>query len=98
MAIDGTYKIIAKAPIGNQEGTLVFKVEGDVLTGAMTALGATLEIENGKVNGNDFEYTMKYKTPIGTTKTTVTGSVDGDKISGIFKALMMTMHFSGTRQ
>lgn len=97
MAIEGTYKIIAKAPVGNQEGTLVFKMEGDVLTGSMTALGATLVIEDGKVDGNAFECTMKYKTPMGTTKSNVTGIVDGDKITGSFKAMMMTMHFSGTR-
>jgi len=97
MAIDGTYKIVAKAPIGDQEGILVFKTEGNALTGSMMALGATLEFEEGKVEGNDFECKMIYKTPVGTTKSTVTGTVDGDNISGIFKAMMMKMNFSGTR-
>lgn len=97
MAIDGTYKIIAKAPVGNQDGILVYKVEGDVLRGSMTTGSTTIEFENGKVDGNNFEHTMKFKTPMGSTKTTVTGTVDGDNISGKFKAVMLTMSFSGTR-
>jgi hypothetical protein len=97
MAIDGTYKITAKAPLGNQEGILVYKTDGTVLTGTMTVFGTTYEIEDGKASGDNFEHLVRFKTPMGSTKTTVTGTVDGDTISGKFKAMMSTMLFSGTR-
>ncbi len=97
MAIDGTYKIIAKAPMGNQEGILIYKMEGDALTGSMTQGKNVFEFENGKFDGTHFEHVMKFKTPMGAIKTNVSGTLDGENISGTFKAMMTTMHFSGTR-
>ncbi|GHU85182.1 hypothetical protein FACS189473_3940 [Spirochaetia bacterium] len=97
MAIDGTYKIIAKAPMGNQDGTLVYKTEGGVLTGSITVFGTSYPIEDGKLEGTDFEYIVKFKNPMGSTKTTITGTVDGDTITGKMKAMMLTMNFSGTK-
>jgi hypothetical protein len=96
MAIDGTYKIIAKSPVGDQAGELLFRTENNVLTGYMTALGSKAEIENGKVDGDNFEFTVKFKTPMG-TKTTVTGSVEKNDITGQMKAMMTKIKFSGTR-
>lgn len=97
MAVDGTYKIIAKSPLGKQEGGFTYKTEGDVLTGTATAGGETVTVDGGKVNGDNFEHTMYMKTPVGKSKVKVKGTVEGDKISGTFKLLIGSMPFEGTR-
>ncbi|MDR3318417.1 MAG: hypothetical protein LBS99_03185 [Clostridiales bacterium] len=97
MAIEGTYNITVKSLVGKQAGTLVYKTEGDVLTGSMSWGKVIVTVENGKIDGDNFEWTMNYKTPMGVTKSTVTGIVDGDDVSGKFKAGLLTMPFSGAR-
>lgn len=97
MAIDGTYKVILKTAQGDLESILTYKTEGNVLTGSVTALGNSAEVENGKVDGNSFEHSMKMQSPMGKLKTNVTGTVDGDSISGKMKMLIGNMTYAGTR-
>jgi len=97
MAIDGTYNITVNSPMGKQEGSFTYKTDGSSLTGTATASGETVDIQDGKVSGNDFEHTMKMKTPMGKMKVNVKGTVDGDKISGTFKLPFGAMPFEGTR-
>jgi hypothetical protein len=48
-----------KAPDGNEYPlTYNFKVDGDKLTGTGESPQGTVDITNGKINGNDFTFTM----------------------------------------
>ncbi|MGI6216466.1 MAG: hypothetical protein ACOYIK_02520 [Coriobacteriales bacterium] len=96
--IDGTYNIKAKSPIGMQEGSFVFKTEGDALTGTANLMGSDATIENGAVDGDDFTFKLsQMDTPAGPMDFDVKGTVDGNDISGKIKCVMMTLKFSGGR-
>jgi hypothetical protein len=97
MSVAGTFAIVVDSPIGQQEGSLDYTVDGDVLTGSASALGETAEISDGKVDGNSFSHKIKTKTSMGKMKMQVSGTVDGDTISGEFKMTFGSMPFTGVR-
>ena len=64
--LNGKWMGSLKDPDGNDHQIhLVFKVDGDKLTGTAQAEGDPLNIEEGKVNGND--YSFKVTDPQGTS-------------------------------
>jgi hypothetical protein len=97
MAVDGMYDIIVKSLKGKQAGRLVFKTDGETLTGTSESGGETVELLEGVVNGNEFKFKVKQKTPIGRLSIKFKGSVDGDKISGKAKTPLGPAPFEGTR-
>ncbi|MBS1524494.1 MAG: hypothetical protein JST19_02530 [Bacteroidetes bacterium] len=55
--LSGKWKGSLKDPDGNDHPIhLVFKVDGDKLTGTAQADGPALDIQEGKVTGNDFAF------------------------------------------
>lgn len=55
--MSGKWKSSLKDPDGNDHPLhLVFKVDGDKLTGTAQADGPALDIQEGKVTGNDFSF------------------------------------------
>ncbi|MCR4431084.1 MAG: SDR family oxidoreductase [Tepidanaerobacteraceae bacterium] len=96
-SLEGTYKATIKTPMGDQEVVFSFHVKDTVLTGTVSALGNSFEIENGRatVDGFAFQYIMK--TPIGKAKVHVNGKLDGDKILCNLKTPMGSIPFEGIR-
>ena len=82
MAIDGTYNTTVQTPMGPQAGKLIFKTEGNTLTGVSEGMMGADPIQSGIVNGDEFEFMVETKTPMGPIKVTIKGKVEGDKISG----------------
>jgi hypothetical protein len=82
MAIDGTYEITTQTPMGAQAGKLVLKTDGDTVTGTMEGMMGADPIQNGKVNGDEFEGMVEAKSPMGPLKITVKCKVEGDTITG----------------
>ncbi len=95
--IDGTYAISAKTPMGHIEAEVTYKTKGSVLTGNASAFDTTVDIENGKCNGDAYEHTMRIKTESGAVNLKVKGKVTGDDISGTLKMSLVTARFSGKR-
>jgi hypothetical protein len=93
MALDGTYKIVTKTPMGDQNATLVLKTEGNTLTGTMEGM----EISEGKINGDEFSFKSEIKTPMGKMNVEITGKIDGDNISGSSKTMFGNAPFSGSK-
>ena len=93
MSLEGQYTVLVKTPTGNQEGAFDYKIEGDTLTGTATAMGATVPIADGKVDGDSFSHTMIIKKM--TVK--VNGAFDGDTIAGEFKIPLGKLKFTGKR-
>lgn len=98
MAIDGSYKIVSESQMGKTEAVLHFRTDGNVLTGTNEVMGQVLQIQNGKVDGNNFEFTEVMESPMGKTDFFFKGTVDGDKISGVIETSMgPPTSFTGTR-
>ena len=58
--IDGKWKGTREGQNGTIELNYTFKVEGDKLTGTYTTPRGDNQIEDGKVEGNKFSYTMSF--------------------------------------
>jgi len=97
MSFDGTYKFSAKSIAGTQEGTMIIKVVGDVLTGKFTAMGTDADILDGKLNGNDFSGRTEANSPMGKMKLTINGTFEGARVSGKMKAPFGSISFSGEK-
>ena len=97
MALDGIYEISVKSPIGTQEGKLVFKTDGSSLTGTSESAGETVDLLDGRANGNEFQFKVKQKTPVGRLKVTFIGSLEGVAVSGHVKTPLGKAQFNGKK-
>jgi len=97
VAIDGTWKIITKTPMGDQEATLVCASSGDELSGTMTGRAGESTINDGEVDGNDVSWSIDVTSPFPMT-IAFSGTIDGDTIAGKAKpGSFPATTFSGTR-
>src|SRR5438874_13681753 len=81
MAVDGSWNLSMQTPMGERKATLVASAQGGKLTGRQSGDGASTEIFDGSVNGNDVSWKISITNPMPLTlQFTVT--VDGDKMSG----------------
>ncbi len=59
-AIDGTWKGSRETPNGTMEFTYTFKVQSDSLTGTIKSQYGEVPLENGKVDGKKFSYSISF--------------------------------------
>lgn len=64
MSIDGTWKIIAKTPMGDQESTAVVATSGEALTGTVSSMFGSAPIEDGKIVGDTATWTLNLTAPL----------------------------------
>lgn len=98
MSVAGTYECVTKTPMGDQKSDVTIVVNGDTFTGTNTGQMGSMEMENGKVDGNKLTWTMKMTVPM---PMTLEGeaTVDGDTITGNVKAgAFGSFPLSGTRK
>jgi hypothetical protein len=83
--------------MGDQKSTLTVNVDGDTWTGTNSGAQGSLDVYEGKVDGNTLTWKMDMKVPMPMTLEG-TAIVDGDTITGSVKAGMFgSMPMSGTR-
>ena len=77
-AADVSGKWSGEVPSRGQTGTatFVFKVDGDKLTGTLTGAQGEVQLQDGKVAGND----ISFSTAGGNAKILFKGTVSGDEI------------------
>jgi len=98
MGVAGTYECVVKSPLGDQKSTMVVNVDGDTWSGTNSGAQGSVDITDGKIDGNTLTWSMKMTVPMPMTLEG-TATVDGDTISGSIKAGMFgSMPLSGTRQ
>ena len=98
MSVGGTYECITKTPMGDQKSDFTVVVDGDSFTGTNAGPMGSLDLENGKVNGNTLTWSMKMTVPM---PMTLEGeaTVEGDTITGTVKAgAFGAFPISGTRK
>lgn len=96
MAVDGTWKVAVKTPVGDQDVTLVFQTSGSTLTGTMSNGSGTVPIEDGKADGNNVSWRAHITVPL-PLSVECKGTVDGDTISGTASTSFGGSPFSGRR-
>ena len=96
MSVDGKWNISIKTPMGDQTGLLTLKQEGDALNGTMEQGGNTVEVQNGRVEGETLMWTVNVTSPM-PVQLDFNGKVDGDTIGGDVKlGAFGNSTFSGT--
>ncbi len=80
MSADGTWNLTMNTPMGPQPGTLTLTSNGDALTGSMSGPQGTVEIEDGKADGDNLSW--KVMAVQMNMKIEFTATVDGDKMTG----------------
>ncbi len=95
--VDGSYECITKSPMGDQKSTLTVKSDGDSWTGTNAGAMGSLDVKNGRVDGNELTWDMDMVVPMPMTLN-CRATVDGDQLSGTIKAgAFGEMAMSGTK-
>ena len=96
--LDGQYDCITKSPMGDQKSVFTVTSSGDSFTGQNAGAMGSLDVENGKVDGNKLSWTMNMKVPMPMTLE-AEAVIDGDTLTGTIKAgAFGSMAMTGTRQ
>ena len=96
--VDGSYDCVTKSPMGDQKSVFTVSSDGGSFTGQNAGAMGSLDVENGKVDGNKLTWTMNMKVPMPMTLE-AEATIDGDTLTGTIKAgAFGSMAMSGTRQ
>jgi hypothetical protein len=85
MSVAGSYECVVKSPMGDQKSTLTVNVDGDTWTGTNSSAQGSLDIKDGKVDGNTITWKMDMTVPMPMTLEG-TATIDGDALTGSVKA------------
>ena len=95
--MQGTYDVVTKTPMGDQQSTLTVNVSGDAFTGSNVGPMGSLDITDGSVNGDTITWSSQITVPMA-MKLDCKATVDGDAISGTVTAGMFgSFPLSGSR-
>ncbi len=98
MSVAGVYDCVTKSPMGDQASVLTLEVDGDTVTGTNAGAQGSLEVEDGKADGDSATWTMNMTVPM-PMKLTANVTIDGDALTGSINAgAFGDMAISGTRQ
>ena len=99
MTVAGTYAVTIQTPMGEQNGAFTVMPDGaGGFSGKVTGgIMGSLDVENGKVDGDRLTWTMEMTAPM-PIALECEATVDGDAIAGTVKAgAFGTLELSGTR-
>lgn len=100
MSVAGTYECLTKTPMGDQTSmfTVVPGADGTTFTGTNAGPLGSLEVENGKIDGNTLTWTMQMTVPM-PLSLNATATIDGDSLTGTINAgAFGDMPMTGTRK
>ena len=96
--VAGNYDCVTKTPMGDQKSVFSVVVDGDTFSGKNEGALGSMDIYDGKVDGNTLTWKMDMKVPMPMTLEG-TATVDGDALTGSVNAgAFGAMPMSGTRQ
>ena len=97
-AVDGEWDCITKSPLGEQKSVLTVKTDGSSWTGSNAGPLGSLDVIDGKVDGNTLTWKMDMKVPMPLTLD-CTATIDGDTLTGgITAGAFGTSPMTGTRR
>ena len=96
MSVAGTYETTVKSPMGDQKGTLTVNPsdDGNSWTGNMAGGMGSMDVTDGKVDGNTITWSMNMTVPMPMTldceATIEGGTLTGNVNAGAFGAMPLT--------
>jgi len=96
--VDGAWDCVMRTPMGDQKAVFTVRSAGDGFTGDMSGALGSLDISEGRVNGDTLVWKMELTKPM---RMTLHGkaTVEGDRIEGNLAAgILGNSPLSGTRQ
>ena len=75
------YNITMNTPFGIQQGKITFVIKDESLTGTLEGMGSKSKFNNGKINGNSFEFSGQIRTLITSIQYTAKGTLNNDMLS-----------------
>jgi hypothetical protein len=97
MSADGKWNVTIATPMGDQKGVLDVQSDGVKLTGTANAMGNSVAIEDGAVNGDKMTFSVEITTPM-KMKLDFDLTTSGDDIAGTVKAGMFgSLKVNGSR-
>lgn len=79
--VDGAWDVVVKSPLGDQASVLTVNSDGSSFTGSMSGAMGSLDVEDGKVDGDKLTWKLNLKVPMPMTLD-CEATVDGDTITG----------------
>jgi len=97
--VAGNYDCVTKSPMGDQKSVFTVNDNGDgTFSGQNAGQMGTLEVEDGKIDGNALTWKMQMKVPMPMTLN-CSATIDGDALTGTVNAgAFGSMAMTGTRQ
>ena len=97
MGVAGSYDCVTKTPMGDQKSEFTIEVNGDTFTGKNAGAMGSMDLENGKIDGNKLTWSMKMTVPMPMTLEG-TATIEGDTLTGSVNAgAFGSMPMRGTR-
>ena len=97
MSVAGTYDCVTKSPMGDQKSKFTVTVDGNTFTGQNAGAMGSMDVVDGKVDGNNLTWTMNMTVPM-PMKLEGTATIDGDALTGSINAgAFGAMSMTGTR-
>lgn len=100
MSVAGTYDTVVKSPMGDQKGTftVVPGDDGNTFTGSMAGGMGSMDVKDGKINGDELTWVMDMTVPMPMTLN-CKANVNGDQLTGTVNAgAFGDMALTGERQ
>ncbi len=98
MAVDGAYDCITKTPMGDQPSVFTVISDGDRFNGTNAGPLGSLDVKDGKVDGNRLTWVMDMTVPMPMTLTCEAVVTDGKLTGTIDAGAFGTLTMSGTQR
>ena len=96
--VDGAYDCMTKTPMGDQASVFTVVSDGDSFNGTNAGPLGSLDVKNGKVDGNRLTWTMEMTMPMAMTVTCEAVVNDGKLTGTIDAGAFGTITMTGTRR
>lgn len=83
--VDGSWNTVTKSPMGDQQAVLTVQSNGDSFTGNFSGGLGTMDVTDGKVDGDTLHFSLDITIPMPMTLT-VEAKVEGDTLDGTVTA------------
>ena len=83
--VDGSWNTVTKSPMGDQQAVLTVASSGDSFTGSFIGGMGSVDIKDGKVDGDTLSWSLDITVPMPMTLT-CKATIDGDSLNGTVTA------------